>query len=198
MYIASSYEGLEIVPTQTANAGLWIQGQWALERKYLCSPHFLFTFSLCYRSTEKPQLLQKEKLPVSFWKFNAELLLRTQGAAVVTGLWDMMGEKKKYFLAERNKLKQIETQPCCLTWILLHVKQGIDVTYSWKQRALQMKLTSVFYSYPFIDVFNVLMNACYASIQYKTPLTCTRALPADMKTDIGINNWRCILQPSKE
>lgn len=70
--------------------------------KDLCSPHFLFTFSLCYRNTEKPQLLQKEKLPVSFWKFNAEPLLRTQGAAVVTGLCDMMGEKNISMLEEIN------------------------------------------------------------------------------------------------
>lgn len=91
--------------------------------KDLCSPHFLFTFSLCYCNTEKPQLLQKEKLPVSFWKFNAELLLRTQGAAVVTRLCDMMGEKK-YFHAKRNKFKQIGTRRCCLSWVLLHSRQG--------------------------------------------------------------------------
>lgn len=32
--------------------------------------------------------------------------------------------EKKYFLAKGNKFKQKGTQPCCLTWILLHVRQG--------------------------------------------------------------------------
>lgn len=96
-------------------------GHW---RERTCvHPHFLFTFSLCYYSTEKPQLLQKEKLPVSFWKFSAQLLLRTQVAAVVTGLCDVMGGKK-YFLTKRNKFKPVGTQHSCLSWVLLHVRQG--------------------------------------------------------------------------
>lgn len=143
--------------------------------KDLCSPHFLFTFSLCYRNTEKPQLLQKEKLPVSFWKFTAEPLLRTQGAAVVTGLCDMMRGKKKYFHAKRNKFKQIGTRLCCLSWVLLRLRQGDWCDLTLKTKSPTCEADICLYSYSFNNILSVLINACYASIQYKTALTCTRA-----------------------
>lgn len=125
MYIASSDEGLEIVLTQTANARLWIQGQWTQERKNLCSPPISFShLAFAAAALKSPSYCKKEKLPVSFWKFSAELLLRTSVQQWLRDAAMWRKNKKKHFLAKRNKFKQIGTQEYCLKWVLLHVRQG--------------------------------------------------------------------------
>lgn len=133
------------------------------ERTY-AHPHFLFTFSLCYCSTEKPQLLQKEKLPVSFWKFSAELLLKT---GVQQWLQDaVIDERKTYFLAKRNKFKQIRTQQYCLKWVLLHVRQreGWDLQLKTKSPTDEAVVCVLQLPYHWPYILSVLMNASNARI----------------------------------
>lgn len=84
-------------------------------------------------------------------------------------------EEKKYFHAKRNKFKQIGTRLCCLSWVLLRLRQGDWCDLTLKTKSPTCEADICLYSYSFNNILSVLINACYASIQYKTALTCTRA-----------------------